>query len=288
MSSILAIGFSLLVLTFISYMLNRKNYEYDKKAWDEFSTSGSFLNKALSQVAKPWAGSKAVTNFNNSKTYEFLALKLNAGSTFSSNVEVYVSVQIASILIGCMLLVTAFFLHGILEIGAIFLALAISLYPAQEMLSKAEKRGLKLSIELPDYAELFLMVAPSMSIPAALSFTNERSIGVISAELNELVKAITQRTLPENEAFALTSRRLGTPDGRQFIAIIEDGYINGSKVVEQVRSLAEQMRRSEFQRKRGLAKKLPVKLVIIFAIHFMPLLLGLAFLPVVYGLTSGF
>ena len=288
MSLMFSVGLAIFLTSIMSFFLNRKSYSKNDNAWDEYANNGSPINKALTTIAKPWAGSKTVLSFNNTKSYEFIDAKLKAGNTFSANVEIFLSVQIASIFFSCMMLASAFFTKGFSAIALILFSIVFAIFPFQEMISNAEKRTRALSVELPDFAELFLMVAPTMSIPAALSFTAERSKGVVSVEISELVKALTQRTLSEADAFELTSRRIGTPDGRQFIAILEDGYINGSKVVEQIKTLTEQMRRSEFQRKRGIAKKLPVKLVIIFAIHFMPLLLGLAFLPVIYGLSSGF
>jgi hypothetical protein len=239
----------------------------------------------LASGGRPIASSKLVKDLNGTKTFKAIDNSVRMGNTFQSSVDIFVSVQIAALIIGIMFLLFALIAQPSTGIKLIILLLGIiiPLWPLAELITEAQKRSAMISIDLPEFAELLLMVAPSMSIPAALAFTSIRSKGIVGLEINELVKTLGTRAIPEPEAFKLTADRLATIDGRQFINILENGYLQGSRIVEPLTSLAEQMRRSEFQKRRAYAKKLPVKLIIIFATHFIPFLIGLAFLPVVYG-----
>ena len=192
---------------------------------------------------------------------------------------------------------------GLFQICIAGTGILLALWPLNEVNSKAVKRGDAISDELPDFAELLVMVLPAMSVPQSLAFTAEHTSGIVSSEMRELVRTLSSRSMPEDEAFSLTAERLGTDDGRQFVDALRDAYLEGTKVVENILSQAETMRRVSFQRQRAAAKKLPmkltleqaiayidedelVKLTIMFAVHFMPLLFALAFLPVVFGLAG--
>lgn len=242
----------------------------------------------LSGLGRPVSSTRLVKDLEGTKTYNYILEKAKLGDTFQSNVDVFVSIQIASLIVSISFLIIIFFggFKGIFAIILVLFAVILAFMPIAELLTEANKRSLKITSELPEFTEILLMVASSMSVPAALSFTAERTDGILAREMRELVKILTTRAMSEKEAFSLTSSRLSTPDAKQFIAILEKGFLEGVKVVEQLYSLSDQIRRADFQRKRSYAKKLPVKLVVIFGIHFMPFLLGLAILPVIIGFTK--
>jgi hypothetical protein len=285
MSYLFAAGVVLVTLSIIFYVFNKIEDTTDEELWGQYLENSSGIARMLASGGRPIASSKLVKDLNGTKTFKAIDNSVRMGNTFQSSVDIFVSVQIAALIIGIMFLLFALIAQPSTGIKLVILLLGIiiPLWPLAELITEAQKRSAMISIDLPEFAELLLMVAPSMSIPAALSFTSIRSKGIVGLEINELVKTLGTRTIPEPEAFKLTADRLATIDGRQFINILENGYLQGSRIVEPLTSLAEQMRRSEFQKRRAYAKKLPVKLIIIFATHFIPFLIGLAFLPVVYG-----
>lgn len=289
MSIILAIGLLLVIYSILYFILSKIEDRSDSRAWELYkSSSDSVLGKFLASAGRPIASSNIVRDFNGTKTYNFIYEKLSLGDTFQSSVEIFVSTQLASLIFGSGFLFFAIIasLPFAIKLAFILIAFFISFWPIAEILSKSKTRSSIISSELPEFTELLLMVAPSMSVPAALSFTCERVKGVVSMEISELVNILTTRSMNEREAFDLIGKRLATIDGKQFISVIQSGYIEGTRIVEQLNSLAEQMRKTDFQRKRAYAKKLPVKLVILFAIHFIPFLMGISFLPVIYGFTK--
>jgi hypothetical protein len=285
MSYLFATGVVLVTLSIIFYVFNKIEDTTDEELWGQYLENSSGIARMLAAGGRPIASSKLVKDLNGTKTFKAIDNNVRMGNTFQSSVDIFVSVQIAALIIGIMFLLFALIAQPPTGVKLIILLLGIiiPLWPVAEMITEAQKRSAMISIDLPEFAELLLMVAPSMSIPAALAFTSIRSKGIVGLEINELVKTLGTRAIPEPEAFKLTADRLATIDGRQFINILENGYLQGSRIVEPLTSLAEQMRRSEFQKRRAYAKKLPVKLIIIFATHFIPFLIGLAFLPVVYG-----
>jgi len=288
MQIMVATGFILILFSIAAYFLSKPEDTSDAEAWELYINNSSSVGKMLASAGRPVASTKIVKDLNGTKTYNFIKHKIQLGDTFQSSVEVFVSIQMAALFFGMGFLLFALIGNPptFVKLFTILFGIVIGFWPISEMYTESQKRSAMIAAELPEFTELLLMVAPSMSIPAALAFTSERSKGVVSMEISELVKTLTTRSMPENEAFQLTARRLATIDARQFMAILENGYIQGSRVVEQLTSLGEQMRRADFQRRRAYAKKLPVKLVIIFAAHFIPFLIGLAFLPVVYGFTQ--
>lgn len=276
-----------LILTF--YIVLSKNSEAPLEAWDEFIENSDGVLKYLGKAAKPLGGSQVIKKSTQS-TYQYRAItkKLELGGAFLGFLEIYLAVQAFAIVIGAILLVVASFgaSSSIVKITLGLLAGIIVVYPYNFLSVKASKKAEIINFELPDFVELLVMVLPTMSVPQSLAFTADNFDSLVSSEVKELVKTLTTRKLSEEEAFNVTANRLGTDDGRQFIDILKDAYLEGTRSVESISSLAENMRKAAFQRQRATLKKLPVKLTILFAVHFMPLLMALTFLPVIYSLSG--
>lgn len=279
----------LILLIFVFYLVLSKNAETPLEAWDEFIENSDGVLKYLGKAAKPLGGSQLIRKSTQS-TYQYRALtkKLELGGAFYGMLEIYLAIQVFALIIGSLLLVIASFAltSGIAKITIGLLAGVVIVYPYNFLASKASKKAEIINYELPDFVELLVMVLPSMSVPQSLSFTAENFDSLVSAEIRELVKTLATRKVSEEEAFNITARRLGTDDGKQFIDILKDAYLEGTRSVESISSLAENMRKASFQRQRAMLKKLPVKLTILFAIHFMPMLMALTFLPVIYSLAG--
>lgn len=278
-----------LILALVSYMLLSKDAELPGPQWDDFLDNSDGVLKYIGKAAKPISGSKLL-NKSTESTYQYrnIVKKLKLGGAFSGSLEIYVSVQFFSMIVSSVMLVYAIFgtNSGVIKILAGLSSLIVLVYPYNFLDAKAKLKTETINSELPDFVEMLVMVLPSMSVPQSLSFTAENCKGTVSFEMKELVKTLTTRKVSEEEAFNITADRIGTDDGRQFIDILKEAFLEGTKSVESVSSLAENMRKASFQRQRSILKKLPVSLSLIFAMHFMPLLFTLTFLPVIYSLTG--
>jgi hypothetical protein len=278
-----------LILALVFYMVLSKNAELPNPDWDNFIENSDGVLKFIGKAAKPISGSNLLKKSTESTAqYRNIMKKLHLGGAFLGLLEIYVAVQFFSIIVGSVIVIYSIFAleSGLYKILGGMSALIVIIYPYNYLNSKAIAKSEIINSELPDFVELLVMVLPSMSVPQSLSFTAENSEGLISFEIKELVKTLTTRKVSEEEAFNLTAERIGTDDGRQFIDILKDAYLEGTKSVDAVSNLAENMRKASFQRQRATLKKLPVKLTLLFALHFMPLLLALTFLPVVYSLAG--
>lgn len=282
------IGIALVLTILVSTMLRRLDDRSDSAVWDSYLDSSEGVTRALGRAARPLASTTAVRKSRESASFRFLNSHLKLGGAFASNMEVFLSIQLLTILTGSALLLIV-----LLQPMSWYFAIALGgvgtllpFWPFNEVVTRSRKRADVIADELPDFAELLVMVLPSMSVPQALSFTTEHSEGAVADEMRELVRTLSSRTLNENEAFDLTASRLGTDDGRRFVDGLREAYLEGNRVVDSLTNQAEMMRKVSFQRQRAVSKKLPVKLTFVFALHFMPMLFVMAFLPVVHGLTA--
>lgn len=278
-----------LVLTFwagLAALLMRPKRQIDESVWSRYLETSEGVTNALGRAARPLAASSVVRRAEGASSLTFLEQRLRMGGTFGGNLEIFFSVQLLTVLIGgaSLSVVLLTDLPPLLEIAFAGVGALLPIWPYNEASQKAAARAMRITAELPDFAELLVMVLPSMSVPQALMFTSEHVDGEVSTEMRNLVRTLTTRTMNDDEAFSFTASRIGTPEGRQFVDALRDAHLEGTKVVESITSQAESLRRISFQNQRAVAKRLPMRLTFVFALHFMPLLFALAFLPVVYGL----
>jgi hypothetical protein len=271
-----------------STLLSRKEDRSDAAAWGTFLASSDDVARVIGRAARPLASTATVKRTSESAAFRFLNARLRLGGAFAGSMEVFLSVQLLMIIVGSALLLTVVFqpMPGFFAVAVAGLGLIFPFWPLNEVITRAAKRGALIAEELPDFAELLTMVLPSMNVAQAITFTVEHTDGLVSREMRELVRTLSSRTMPDNEAFDLTASRLGTDDGRRFVDGLREAYLEGNRVVQNISAQAESMRRIAFQRQRAAAKKLPLRLTFIFAMHFMPMLFALAFLPVIAGLAG--
>lgn len=278
----------LIALAVLSTLLNRKEDRSDSVAWGNYLGSSEDVARFVGRAARPLANTTAVKRTGESAAFRFLDARLKLGGAFAGSMEVFLSVQLFMLIIGSALLVTVILqpLPGVFAITLAGLGLIFPAWPLNEVVSRSNKKAAAIAEELPDFAELLVMVLPSMNVGQAILFTAEHTKGLVSREMRELARSLQARTIGENEAFDITAARLGTDDGRRFVDGLREAHLEGNRVVGNISSQAETMRRIAFQRQRAAAKKLPLRLTFIFAIHFMPMLFALAFLPVIAGLSG--
>ena len=283
------IGLALVTLVVGSVVITRLEDRSSVETWDSYLQTTEGVVGYLGRAARPLASTKPVQRaLASTEQYRAIQRKLRLGGAFGGNAEIYFSIQFLSAIVALASFATALLLDlgGLFKITLVLLGVVLLYWPLNEVNSKATKRAAEIAFELPDFAEMLIMVLPSMSVPQSLAFTTEHTTGIVAHEMRELVRTLSARVVSEDEAFDITAERLGTDDGRQFVDSLRDAYLEGTRVVDSVINLAESMRKVSFQNQRAVAKKLPLSLTIIFAVHFMPMLFALAFLPVVFGLTN--
>ena len=285
--SVLIVGAFLALVAVAAVLLGRRGSE-PGPAWDAYaSTQPDGLAKLLGGPARAVSGSPYLRALDDS-ALEQLRGRLRLGGAFQGDVNVYVSYQAVALLTSAALLAVSMLtgLPTFFRLVIAGLAALIAMWPYSTVRNAASKRAAVLRKTLPDFAEVLLMVLPSMSVPQAITFTASKLDGPVSLEMSELVRTLATRSMPEPQAFDLTAERLGTPEGRAFVATLKVAYIDGARAVEPIRAQVDALRQVQFQHQRGMAKKLPVTMVVNFAVHFMPMLFILAFLPVVAALAG--
>lgn len=286
MATLIAVIAAFALIAAGSYFLLRGKEPADSK-WDDYVEQSNGLQKLLGPAARELSGTKVARRFGPDQV-EGLQQKLRIGNSFYGDVEVFVAYQMAAVLFAIMVLSLSFLpnLLPIFRAVLVLLAVILVVWPFSTVNKAASLRAAEIRRDLPDFAELTLMVLPSMSVPQSLTFTSSRLDGPVAFEMRELVKTLAMRTMSEDEAFDLTADRLGTVEARQFVASLKTAYIDGTKSVEVIRAQVDNLRKVQFQEARAKAKRLPITMVVAFAIHFMPLLFVLILVPVFAALSG--
>lgn len=279
---------AILAIVFIALWGTRPSRDNENQEWSDYLESVDGVERLLGQVAQPLAGTGLVQKAIETPAYRKIRTRLVLGQTFGGSVEVFTSVQFTCLAISSASLLTAILvpLPTLPRILLGLFALIIAVWPSNHVRESAKKRSAAITVELPDFADLLVMALPGMSVISAMSFTSDHVKGVVASEIRELVTSLHGRNINQSEAFDITAQRLGTNEGIEFVRALQNAYIEGTKVIETLTTLAETMRKVAYQQQRAVIKKLPVKLVVVFALHFMPLLFVLSFLPVITGLGS--
>jgi Flp pilus assembly protein TadB len=256
--------------------------------WEEVTSQTTDpLAKLLIDVAKPLSGMQSVVDTRYSPVGRWVQNKLwAAGGLYGGSVEAYLAVQAAGMVIGLVFVLLG--LAGVLPtVVALMLGLVATLVPYHQVDSKAKKRTTEITMSLPDFAELLQMPLMSgLTVLSALDFTARRSTGVVADEVRNMLTLIRTRALTDPEAFDLVARRLGTPEARSFFNALLQAHLEGAKVVQNLARQAESLRIAQFQARRAEAKKLPVKLIVIFGLHLMPMVFVIALIPAFMSLGS--
>jgi pilus assembly protein TadC len=122
-------------------------------------------------------------------------------------------------------------------------------------------------------------------IMPALRYTAEHLDGPVAEEVRNMLTILAAGTTSEADAFSFAGERLGTPEARAFFQALLQALLEGTRVSETIAAQAESLRISTYQLQRIEVKKLPIKMVIMFGIHFLPLLFIVALVPTFYSLS---
>lgn len=284
------IGILLTLATAVALLVRRGSGPGTDPAWGEFERDAEALDKVIARVARPLAGTALVRQRRGGSASRTLEGLLKAGRTYGGSLEIFISATIACSLgaAGMLLLALGLGTSGIALLLFIGFSTLLAAYPWNQLVTRAKTRTSSINAALPDFIELLVMVLPSTSPLPALAFTADRADGPVASEIRALVRTVSSRGVATDlEAFEMAAERLATPEARTFVTTLKNAYIEGTPAIESLVQQGEALRRALFQRQRARAKRMPTTLVIVFAIHFMPLLIVLALLPVVVGLGQG-
>ncbi len=264
----------------------------DRTAWEEYSKDEerTFVEKLFGPLSERFASGPIVSNaLKNPGAFEVLSRDLRLGNSFGRSIEVYLSVQLVAIIAGMLGILSSFEASErfpqqrfiLIAVGVI-----IAYLPYYRVRLQASKKEEQMLEHLPRYADLLTMVLGSLSVPQAIAYAAVRDEGPVAEEMSALVGLLSSRALPDKEAFERAADRMGTTYGRDFIQTLASAYLEGTTSVDSIRKQTAALRTLQYQSRRSYAKKMPVRMVGIFAVHFLPLVLILSFLPVINALSS--
>lgn len=282
-----------LATAFVVRGIDAKAAQSDEAAerWAEaVRNENSQLGRILIGAARPVSSLSAVRQQSASPTYAALENKLlGAGGLFGRSVEVFLSVQILCMFIGGLAL-TALLLtgaSGMALVGGTLFSVCFAAYPYNLISQKAKKQAEAVATGLPEFAELLQMpLSSGVGVRAALRFTAERLDGPVAATALALLSNLSSRTMSDEDAFDLAGKVLGTPESAAFFTALKQADQEGAKVSDTLAKQAEALRVLAYQQTRAANKKLPVKVLLVFFIHLLPLLLVIALVPTIYSLTG--
>lgn len=289
LSLIILAGLAVLVAFFTSDS-RRSNITHSsqkQEMWENaISNEKSAVGRILLQVARPVSRTTIISRESSTPQWRALRRKLGAAGVFSSDVEIYLSVQTAAVMFGMLgIAITAASPSGILRLAGALVSVSVAAYPWNLVSKGAARRTKAVLDDLPDFAELLQMpLAAGMGIPPALKFTAERLDGPVSVEVLRMLDVIRVNPSEEAVAFVEAGERLAVPEARAFFVALLQSHTEGASVAINLSRQAELLRASSYQRKRSELKRLPIKLVLIIGLHFLPVLFIIALLPVLSGL----
>lgn len=260
---------------------------HKQEMWESaISNEKSAVGRILLQVARPVSRTTIISKESSTPQWRALRRKLGAAGVFSSDVEIYLSVQTAAVMFGMLgIAFTAVAPTGLMRLSGAMLSVGIAAYPWNLVSKGAARRTKSVLDDLPDFAELLQMpLAAGMGIPPALKFTAERLGGPVSAEVLRMLDVIRVNPSEESAAFVEAGERLAVPEARAFFVALLQSHTEGASVATNLSRQAELLRAAAYQRKRAELKRLPIKLVLIIGLHFLPVLFIIALLPVLSGL----
>ena len=256
-------------------------------AWElARSEENSLLGRILNSVARPVSRLDLLRDHVTTRQYRFIQSRLLASGKYGRDVDVFVSTQVAAVLIGVGMLGLGFLTTGIYPFAFAVLGVGLAVYPWNVVSKHAKLRAAAVSDSLPEFAELLQMsISGGMGLESALAFTAERLDGPVSVEVENMLTIIRNNPSEEVQAYLLAGERLGTAEAKTFFGTLLQSQMEGAKLLASLSSQAHALRVAAFQRQRAEVKKLPVKLVVMFGLHLLPLLFAVTMWPTMYSLA---
>lgn len=284
----MAVGFSIFVLLlgfflYLTWLEVARDEERAKKA-GELPQSG-----ALSGIARQIASTTSVERAARSPLLGSIREKVVASGSFGGSFEAYLSAQLAAFLVGggVLLLAATGVFSGVFRIVGMLVGVGVSFWPYNSAVKNAGQKAERTAADLPEFVEMLqIPLSSGMSVEQALRFTCRFTDGPVRAEVQWLLDTLQARTMNDADAFIEAGRRLGTPEATAFFSTLGQAHIEGTRVSETLERQAESLRAQFHQIRRGRVKKLPLTLIVAFAIHFLPFLFALVVVPLILGLKG--
>jgi tight adherence protein C len=265
----------------------------DEQAWAASAEADLFplgTDRFLHAAARPLANTPPVRSQLTSPFWRQTEIKLLASGLFSGSLEVFLAVQVltAAVAAGIIVVAVGAGLTGMQLAGAALLAVGFAGVPYAKVNELADKKATAVTRELPDFAELLIMALQSgQTVEGAVKLAAEAMPdSVVGVEAAEMVNQLAARALPEEEAYQLLGRRLGSDRAVMFFRDLGDAAVQGLSVTDGLKAQAQTMRNLYYQSLRAEAKKLPVKLVAILGAFTMPMLFVITLLPVLMSMSG--
>lgn len=243
----------------------------------------------LNPVARQIASTRSIRQAASSRALSSLRDKVVASGAFGGSFEAYLSAQLASLLVGgaVFLIVALGPFVGLWRLGLLLLGFGLAVMPYNTATKNAGTKAARTAAELPEFVQMLqIPLASGMSVEQALRFTTRFHQGIVSVEVNWLLDVLQSGTMNDADAFVEAGRRLGTAEATAFFSTLGQAHIEGTKVSETLAKQAESLRNQYHQQRRAKVKKMPITLIVAFAIHFMPLLFALVIVPMMLGLKG--
>lgn len=253
--------------------------------WDQAIANAEGVERALIKGSRRFSGLGDTIDSTGAFGRFIEAKLLAAGGRYGSNKDIFFAVQATTVVAGAAVIAFA----G-LGLYPLFVGLAgpiIAALPYMELSSAAQKRAAQINAGLPEFADLLSMpLSVGRPVIPALALTAERTEGPVSEEVTNMLALIHSHALTETEAFTLAGERLGTSEAKAFFNVLSQGQTEGAKVLENLEAQAEALRQTWYQERRGEIKKLPVRMIVVFGLHFIPVLLLFAIFPVAVAIME--
>jgi len=285
---------ALIILSAIGKSQEAGQTEDQIASWQRaVASENSTVGRILINAARPASRMPRLYDTLPTKQYRLLQSRLLASGAFGSDIDVFLAVQALCVFIGIAFWVAGGYVivsHAaagtLIAIVMILLGAVLMSYPYNIVSKKAKLKAIEISDALPEFAELLQMPLTSgMGVLPALAFTADRLTGPVADEVRNMQTVMRNNPNQEEQAFLMAGERLGTQEAKAFFGALLQAQVEGARVLSNLAAQAESLRVAAFQRQRSEVKKLPVKLVIMMGLHFMPLLFVAALLPVGYALT---
>jgi Flp pilus assembly protein TadB len=251
---------------------------------------GSPVAKVAHSVAVPVAKTTSVAALSRSSSMKLTAQRVRSSGKFNGDLEVYIAYQIAAVFIGSLVASLGFLVSGTaLPLLAALLGAYIALFPHQTVKTAAKKAEDEAAESIPEFADLLQIgLAGAMTITNAMRFAAESlpDNRLVHDNVLWLVDTIERGSMTTEEAFSEAGRRIGSPEAAALFATLGRGSVSGAAVSETVARQAKNLRALRFQKRRERIKKIPVKMIGAFAVFFLPVLLAVLLLPVLFSLGN--
>lgn len=284
-------GAALLVVATMLYLEYRRTSpaaDPDTELWDRvISESDSPIERSVMGLARRLSNIPVVRDPDLNPLLRVVEDKLLlAGGPYGGSPQVFMAVQLATVFCAAVAGTLVYLLTGFAPVGGALVVLLSGL-PWSRLSEKAAKRRAEIDRKLPEFADLLQMALTSMSVLNAMAFCAKRSTGVVAEEVTRALDLVRHGVLQAPQAFMVIAERLGTPEAKSLFTSLLQAHQSGTRVSDTIAAQAAGLRASLYQAHRARIKKIPIKLVVIIAIHLIVPLIAIALLPAVLTFTGG-